>query len=363
MTKNLESTKDWTLDLGSYLLSVSEGVIRQTGRQESIEHYGENIMKPSLSRLSALRGKFGFLSRISVRWRLAILYVLLIFGFACVYSLLHTDFYNANANREPMVYDMVRESEERISRELGAEIVSTFEKNYGSNQKVIDNWSIDGSTFRVMFLKATQRGTAVEISFKLDMKLNEISDRRRTLYIDPVVTFPAREGSENTLGTDVRYKTVKVDVPAVPFWDKAESYRFAKAFFPTESVRRTQIKGDASREDTSASLPEMTMPISKHLDAAILELERVIQGDLSKVGADFWRMVYLSAVTITTLGYGDLTPLTTPTRLLLSSEAVLGIVIIGSFINAGSKRRNKRKTPKSKSVVPVSETDLPESSS
>jgi len=46
---------------------------------------------------------------------------------------------------------------------------------------------------------------------------------------------------------------------------------------------------------------------------------------------NFVRMLYLSAVTITTLGYGDILPITSRARLLVALEAIAGIVIIGLF--------------------------------
>ncbi|WP_072060699.1 potassium channel family protein [Clostridium novyi] len=47
----------------------------------------------------------------------------------------------------------------------------------------------------------------------------------------------------------------------------------------------------------------------------------------------YLRMIYLSCVTITTLGFGDIVPLTNITRLLISLESILGIVIIGLAVN------------------------------
>ncbi|QUI25797.1 two pore domain potassium channel family protein [Vallitalea pronyensis] len=46
------------------------------------------------------------------------------------------------------------------------------------------------------------------------------------------------------------------------------------------------------------------------------------------------RMLYLSMVTITTLGYGDIVPITNRARLLVGLESVLGIIIIGLFISS-----------------------------
>ena len=45
-------------------------------------------------------------------------------------------------------------------------------------------------------------------------------------------------------------------------------------------------------------------------------------------------MVYFSATTITTLGFGDIVPLTTAARMTVSIESVMGIVLMGLFLNA-----------------------------
>ena len=48
----------------------------------------------------------------------------------------------------------------------------------------------------------------------------------------------------------------------------------------------------------------------------------------------FLRMLYFSAVTITTLGFGDIAPISTKARMLVMLESVLGIILIGLFFNS-----------------------------
>ena len=56
---------------------------------------------------------------------------------------------------------------------------------------------------------------------------------------------------------------------------------------------------------------------------------------MAAVGSgSFRRMLYFSIVTITTLGYGDIVPLTDQARVLVGIEALLGVVLIGLFLNA-----------------------------
>ena len=73
------------------------------------------------------------------------------------------------------------------------------------------------------------------------------------------------------------------------------------------------------------------------------------QGVGSTTEGNFVRMLYLSAVTITTLGFGDVVPMTTASRLLISVEAILGIVLIGLFLNALSFERTNRTEDNEKS--------------
>lgn len=53
------------------------------------------------------------------------------------------------------------------------------------------------------------------------------------------------------------------------------------------------------------------------------------------------RMLYLSTVTITTVGYGDIVPLSGLARFLVGLEATLGIVLLGLFISSLTVQRKK----------------------
>lgn len=53
------------------------------------------------------------------------------------------------------------------------------------------------------------------------------------------------------------------------------------------------------------------------------------------------RMCYFSAITITTLGFGDITPVSSWARALVAIEAVFGVVFIGLFLNAVAQKWGK----------------------
>jgi len=61
----------------------------------------------------------------------------------------------------------------------------------------------------------------------------------------------------------------------------------------------------------------------------------------NKVPGGFGRMLYLSVVTVSTLGYGDIVPLTWQTRLFTGIEATLGIILLGLFVSSMVSDRNR----------------------
>jgi hypothetical protein len=68
----------------------------------------------------------------------------------------------------------------------------------------------------------------------------------------------------------------------------------------------------------------------------IYDLDKHAEG---RVTMDWARAFYFSTVTITTLGYGDIVPTSNTVRMIISIESILGIILIGLFINAVAARR------------------------
>lgn len=59
-------------------------------------------------------------------------------------------------------------------------------------------------------------------------------------------------------------------------------------------------------------------------------------------GAWFWESLYFSVVTITTLGFGDMYPVTAGAKIIVVMESLAGVVAIGFFLNAIGYQRAKR---------------------
>lgn len=66
--------------------------------------------------------------------------------------------------------------------------------------------------------------------------------------------------------------------------------------------------------------------------------------EVSSVGNNFNEMIYFSFVTLTTLGFGDISPQTPLARVLVSLEAVVGVfymaIVVSSLVSASMSQKN-----------------------
>ena len=74
-------------------------------------------------------------------------------------------------------------------------------------------------------------------------------------------------------------------------------------------------------------ISELVLSMQEH---EMLEAGRQVNATFSV----YLRMLYFSAVTITTLGFGDIAPISTRARMLVTLESVLGIILIGLFFSS-----------------------------
>ncbi len=90
-----------------------------------------------------------------------------------------------------------------------------------------------------------------------------------------------------------------------------------------------------------------TLVMAPAIYGRLLAFYLSVGGDPHYASDLWWRMLYLSAVTITTLGFGDVTPITGTARALVGSEAVLGVVVIGLFLGTLALYARRPNSPES----------------
>jgi hypothetical protein len=74
--------------------------------------------------------------------------------------------------------------------------------------------------------------------------------------------------------------------------------------------------------------------VSPALQNQARAIASALSGSPDELPGHILRMLYLSSVTITTLGFGDIVPITNGARLAVAAEAILGVLLIGFFLNA-----------------------------
>ena len=170
--------------------------------------------------------------------------------------------------------------------------------------------------------------------------------------IDPSIRFYRRNGGEFEIVLLARYNPVEVGY----FEGRFGFEEFKKV--PQKIIEEPFLTVGESLLQTTTPPAKMNIfgsytngkkeevPFRFLIDRADYEyIESVENFGIEPAGrnsAGLVRMLYLSTVTITTLGYGDILPITNLSRTLVAFESILGIVVIGLFLNAVSRQVSLR---------------------
>jgi len=84
---------------------------------------------------------------------------------------------------------------------------------------------------------------------------------------------------------------------------------------------------------------EVLMPINDQIQEKMVSILSSGKGIPPDGIGGLMRMLYFSVTTITTLGLGDIVPISDRARLAVISESILGIILIGLFVNALTKEK------------------------
>jgi hypothetical protein len=97
--------------------------------------------------------------------------------------------------------------------------------------------------------------------------------------------------------------------------------------------------GGLGQTALSAQAAEILVPPSTA--GVIARISAAAQGDPKEASGLFIRMCYFSVTTITTLGFGDITPVTSMARIMVGIEAIAGVILVGLFLNAIAQKLSK----------------------
>jgi hypothetical protein len=232
----------------------------------------------------------------------AVLYLLCIPGFACLYTSFPNDAWQYST--------IMNERRHRDS-------IETFEQATAS-------WL--ERTSGPMLISALQQvgmGKPDQLSYfiRYDAKLN------------PTLEVLAEYNSPRSFAK-LWFSLENAQVSSVPFVF-SNFYRFQAL---CEDEKKTCIATRAQDALGAANNFEVTEDIKERFRQLRDEDEGRSTG---RTFNTFVRTLYLSAVTITTVGYGDIVPLTDAARAAVASEAIIGIMLIGLFLNALAYERDR----------------------
>ena len=250
-----------------------------------------------------------------------LLYVYVALAFATAYWMMPGQFYHSTAMYEPMLTsdrELIRSGLQDVLRgqgqkNLGAAVLTHFGTDYPIGAFTVYDVEYESGQFIV--------GTTIH--------------GEHTCAAIPKIIIPARI-EEDWLNDKTSSQHAVISAAFRPFEmeNEAVSARHAAPPPPVESPFDPFIA--VPREGERALQGMLKIPRS--LFDLMNGYADAKEGFAGNAMGSFWRMVYLSTVTITTLGYGDIVPITPLARTLVGAEAVVGMLVIGLYLNALSQR-------------------------
>jgi hypothetical protein len=260
---------------------------------------------------------FKTISEVHPVWFLSI-YLVFIPAFAWIYSFIPNGFYAPYARHEMTSKQDALRAAQVVQEALNHRITSTGGKPH---QSFVPLYLIDPPHLSV--IRTDDNGT---LHFIVDLVFRDrdtpINANVNTFSIEASMVSAGRWNNHREGENKRSYRYIK--------FDKDQLAEFAKMF---HNVPDFGIKLDSELSGFEVTEDE---------DQALQHFFDGLEGDPSKVSGTFPRMLYFSAMSITTVGFGDIVPLTSLSRFLVAFEAVTGVLLFGLFINAVTSRASAK---------------------
>jgi hypothetical protein len=232
--------------------------------------------------------------------------------FACLYALRAGDFQHTTVRYERSLaadLDTIRgQLTEALNRHIG--------KQYGKSAIIDHGWALRGNA--VSLGGGKYEGDRFQFNLVLDLEKNAGAGPERMRGNLITMSFgPEYQPMVNDAG-EIKWvmKTVRFDGDMVVEFDP-----YALLINPP-----TEFQGKKTH------IP--FLPITADLNDRLNAYADAMDGFPSRASGTFFRMLYLSVVTITTLGFGDIVPVSGWARSLVGLEALLGVILIGYYLSS-----------------------------
>jgi hypothetical protein len=250
---------------------------------------------------------------------LGIFYLLAIPVFALIYGSMPQDFYHSTVQYEPTLTT----DADKVLTSLRDAAVADYEAARGTSALEVPGWVGDVRDVRFSDLQTDVQW----IGFRVFYNLKRGSPPTQELVYGSVDVRLALTGVFRELlptGAIV-YRQATV----VPPSGVAGSPEPAASALPIPSLSETDLF--VAKSAVGQVAPGI-LALPQAVDDALVGYWRAARGFPSAASNEMVRFLYLSAMTVTTVGYGDIVPLTDTARTATAVEAVYGVVMAGLFL-------------------------------
>ncbi len=260
-------------------------------------------------------------------------YIGSVFLFAGVYSTMPYEFYHSTVKYEKVLNNDIVNIRNNITEVLKEHL----KQSYQSDTVTIGKNSLKINTLRIWDIEIKGRNAKfLLVGDYFSSNLQIFNGEYLTLY------FGSGGGRGDTMQNgQLQYVTM---ICCNDTSDRFEGDMKIRDLFTLKNIKRGKGGPDSGGYNCPECIDCGTTMLPDSLGQKLVAYSNALEGFPSYSSGNFERMFYLSAVTITTVGYGDIVPITPKARLLISIEAIWGIILIGLFLNSLANRvfRNKK---------------------
>lgn len=252
------------------------------------------------------------------KWRWLIIYMLSIIVFAYIYTKLPLHFYHTTTQYEPQLTQLGNE----VKLLIEADLKENFIEKYPSGAIYLDD-----ERERICYIEKLHVS-----DFSYEDNIPIIS-----LAVDLIKSL-----DELNLKEDMKYETLHTEIKIIlqkPYLETKGGVTLVgkvKREALTEELVQEIDLDNIRYEDIfymSSNQNLVGMKMSKETFEQIRNYSMAVRGFPVNIDGNFFRMLYLSMITITSLGFGDIVPITNSARILIGVEAVWGIILLALFGN------------------------------
>jgi hypothetical protein len=259
-----------------------------------------------------LFGMFAWLKRLTP-WAYALAYLITVLIFAWIFFLIPGDFYHPYAKYEKAM------SQEAMF--LCGKLTNIFRESARKDGTISRYVVIDSDELAVTGIKPDGNDLIVHLHLKV---IN--TDKHNHWEMTQMISL--------RVNTKARIWMPESGIVMMFAEPEKKDWKLFPKGFPMQ-------KDDA--ELLQAGLPRSLYVITLNEDdnRRIRSFLTANAGFPHSIPGGYGRMLYLSITTITTLGYGDIVPLTDRARLCTGIEATMGVILLGLLISSMVSNREK----------------------